>query len=219
MLRVNVCVFLLAVAALEVGHHVLDAQPLGREEHDEVIEQVAGLVDESAVGAVHSLEGSLHSLLAHLLGHAVDAGVEERGGVAALGHLGPTLVDEVLQVAQKLEAHLVAVAKAGGHAQVAHSAVGYGLHQHGIAVAVHVDRHELQVVAAFLALGPQLVAGAAPEGHLLGLQRFFKCLVVHKAKHEHIFGARVLHDGRNQATHFVKVDIAVHLSNVYNFFV
>ena len=71
-------------------------------------------------------------------------------------------------------------------------------HQQRIAVAVHPQLHQAQGVAAGRSLLPQLVAGAAPEGHPSVLERGCQGLGVHVADHQDLAGGLVLDDRGHQ---------------------
>ena len=91
--------------------------------------------------------------------------------------------------------------------------LGLGDHQQGVAVAVQEQVLQLEPVAAGLALDPQLLPAAAPEGHPAGLQGQHQGFGVHVAEHQNRFGVAVLDDSRNQASTFFKINIHVVLLN------
>ena len=85
-----------------------------------------------------------------------------------------------------------------------------GLDKQGVVVAVGENLHHVEEVAAFFALGPQLVARAAIECHQLGVQRLLVGFLVHEAQHQHFLCHRILDDGRDEAVHFLKIQIHFH---------
>ena len=78
--------------------------------------------------------------------------------------------------------------------------------EEGVVVAVGGGGDDAQAIAAGFALHPQLLAGAAPEGDETGLQGFGIALGVEKAQHQHLAGARILHNAGREAVHLVKID-------------
>ena len=84
--------------------------------------------------------------------------------------------------------------------------------QQRIVVAVGGGGDDAQPVAAGFAFHPQLLAGAAPEGDKAGLQRLGIADGVEKAQHQHLAGARILHDAGHEAIHLVKIDCCVRCS-------
>ena len=84
------------------------------------------------------------------------------------------------------------------------------LQQHGVAIAIGCRRDHFQPVAGCLALGPKLVASAAEECDVPRPQRLFKRLPVHKAQHQHLAAAGILHNGGQQPLHFVEINFLVH---------
>ena len=81
------------------------------------------------------------------------------------------------------------------------------LAENGVVVAVGGGIGEAQAVAAGLALGPQLVAGAAVEGYVAGLKRLVERLLVHEAQHENLAVVGILNDGRGESPHLFKIDL------------
>src|SRR5262249_43945200 len=67
-----------------------------------------------------------------------------------------------------------------------------------------------QAVARRLALEPQLVAGAAEEGGVSGLDGLAKRLLVHEADHQDALRGVVLNNRRDQAVHFLEIQIHTH---------
>jgi len=195
------------VAGGELLNHLLDAQALGGEQHDEVVEHIGSLVDEAFIRAVAGLDAGFERLLAHLLGHAVHAVAEQAGGVGALRHLLVALVDEILQLGQEQQrAGLILLAPAGIGAGMAHRAMRRGLDEQRIIVAVYLDAHHIQEVAACLALGPQALAAAAVEAHTPALLRPGKGFFIHITQHEHLARSGILNNGGNQTAALLEVD-------------
>ena len=56
----------------------------------------------------------------------------------------------------------------------------------------------MEEVAAGLALGPERLAAARPEGHAAFGGAFLERLFVHVAQHQHLEGAVVLDDDREE---------------------
>ena len=195
------------VAGGEFLDDLLDAEALGGEQHDEVIEHVGGLVDEAFVGAVAGFEAGFKRFLAHFLGHAVDAIAEEAGGVGAFGHFLMALVDEVLQFGEEEDrAGFVGLSPAGICAGVADRAMRRGLNEEGIVITIDLDADDIEVVTAGFALGPEALAAAAVEAHAAGFLSSGVGFGIHVAQHEHLAGGRVLNDGGHQAAAFIEIN-------------
>src|ERR1035441_10583179 len=82
-----------------------------------------------------------------------------------------------------------------------------------IVVAVGGGGDDAQAVAAGFALHPQLLSGAAPEGDEAGLQGFCIADGVEKAQHQHLAGARILHNAGREAVHLVEIDCGVRIAH------
>ena len=196
------------VAGDQLLCHLLNAEALGSQQNDEVVEHVGSLVKQAVIRAVDGLDAGLQRFLTHFLGHAVHAVAEEGGGVGALRHLLTAFVDEILQLAQEHEGRsLVHIAPAGIRAGMADGADGIHLHQQGVVVAIHADVHQLQEVAAGLALHPQLLPGTAEKGDFARFQRLLVGLAVHVTKHQHLGRAGILNNGRHQAAALLEIDV------------
>src|SRR5665213_25419 len=91
---------------------------------------------------------------------------------------------------------------------VAHQSIAFddNAKQQRVVVAVGRGRDNAQPVAAGLALHPQLLARAAPEGYKSALQRLGIADGIQKTQHQHFAGARILHDARYEAIHLVEID-------------
>src|ERR1035437_10341211 len=85
--------------------------------------------------------------------------------------------------------------------------------QQGIVVAVGRGCDDAQAVAAGFALHPQLLAGTAPEGDEAGLKGFCIADGVEKAQHQHLAGARILHNAGREAVHLVEIDCRVRIAH------
>src|SRR5271170_3315597 len=97
--------------------------------------------------------------------------------------------------------------EAAHRALVAHQAVALDFHakEQRVIIAIGCGRDDAQPVAAGFALHPQPFPRAAPEGNEAGLEGFRVTLGIEKAEHQHLAGARILHDARHQAIHFLKI--------------
>ena len=92
-------------------------------------------------------------------------------------------------------------------------ALDHDAKQQRVVVAVGGGGDDAQAVAAGFALHPQLLAGAAPEGDEAGFQGFGVADGVEKAQHQHLAGARILHDAGDQAVHLVEVDCCMSIAH------
>ena len=147
----------------------------------------------------HGLDDGLHSLLADLLRDLVHAAVEELRGVGAFGHLGVTSPDDALQVADETFGFGHGLSEAGFRPRVAGRAVGDDADEQRVAVAVGGHRHDVEPVAAGLALGPETLARAAVKRDAAFGEAFFIGFAVHVAQHEDLEGAVVLNDGGDES--------------------
>lgn len=196
---------------LKFAGQVFDAMALGRQEDDEVIQQVGTFIDEAVVRAVAGLDDRFHGFFAHLLCHLVDAGAEEAGGVGTFGHFFVASADEVLQGLEKEDRLFIFLAPAGVRARVADRPLGVYLDEQGVVVAILLDGDNVQEISAFLAFGPKAVPRAAEEGHLAALHGAAIRFLVHKAQHQHFGRVGILYDGGNKPVHFIEVQIHVFL--------
>ena len=113
------------VTLTQFGGHLLDAHALAGEQHDEMVEHVRAFVDKAFGRAIGGFDDKFQSLLAHLLGHAVETVAEKACGVRAFGHLAVALLDEVLQLREEQQRiAIVGLAPAGVGARVANRSFG-----------------------------------------------------------------------------------------------
>ena len=73
-------------------------------------------------------------------------------------------------------------------------AVGAGLDEQGVAIAVDVHIHYVEVVTAGLALGPKGLACATIEGDTAFGLCLLKSFLVHVAEHQHFEAVGILDD-------------------------
>ena len=108
------------------------------------------------------------------------------------------------------EAFVVAGVEARHGAAVTGGAIGAGLDEEGVAIAIAIHLHDVEEVAAGLALGPQALAGAAIEGDTalgLGLLEGF---LVHVAEHQDLEAVGILYDdGKQSVGCLAEVEILV----------
>ena len=157
------------------------------------------------VGAVGGLDNGFEGLFANLLGYLVDTILKESGGVAALGHLLVSHIDKVLQLSKECHSAIVLLAPAGVGACVACGTIGCGFYQQCVVVAVNDDVNQMQEVAAGLAFGPKAITTATPEGYFACFDGLIVGLLIHVAKHQHVFGLGVLYNSGNQPATFFKI--------------
>ena len=176
-------------------------------QHHGMVGKVGKLVD--GLGLVVGLAGDddLGALLAHLFEDLVDAFLEEVGGVGAFGAL---LIAAHQHVVQTVQAELVAVialpdflGEAGIGAQMAGRTFLFHHDHQCVVVAVGGDGDDVLVIAAGLALEPQLLTGTAPEAGQTLLHGNGKTFTVHVRQGQDLLGDSVHHDGGDQ-TLFVK---------------
>ena len=119
--------------------------------------------------------------------------------------------DRPLERGQRLERRPgleLAAVKAGPLAGVARRTGRLDQRQQRVAVAVVADRPDRLRVARRRALVPQLLARAAEEVHLARLARAPQRLGVHVGERQHLAGAPVLDDARDQPA-LVECDLGV----------
>ena len=187
------------VPARQLFFEVGDRASGGFEQHEQVVDEVRSLVDHRLAVLGHGLDDGLHSLLADLLRDLVHAAVEELRGVGAFGHLGVTSPDDALQVADETFGFGHGLSEAGFRPRVAGRAVGDDADEQRVAVAVGGHRHDVEPVAAGLALGPETLARAAVKRDAAFGEAFFIGFAVHVAQHEDLEGAVVLNDGGDES--------------------
>lgn len=183
-----------APTLFEVG----DRASGGFEQHEQVVDEVRGFVDHRLAVLGHGLDDGLHGLFADLLRDLVHAAVEEFGGVGAFGHLGMTAPDDALKVADEAFGLGHGLPEAGFRACVAGRAVGDDADEQRVVIAVGGHRHDVEPVAAGLALGPQALARTAVKGDAAFGEALFIGFAVHVAQHEDLEGAVVLDDGGDE---------------------
>ena len=106
---------------------------------------------------------------------------------------------------------MVAFAEAGICTGVADRTGRDGLNQERVLVAILQDIDNLEEITTRLALGPELLPGAAIESNLAGLYRFLIGFFVHEAQHQDFARVVVLYDGGNKAAHFLKIQFHIHV--------
>jgi hypothetical protein len=84
------------------------------------------------------------------------------------------------------------------------------LQEKRVATAIDGRGNQLEAVSRRLSFGPKPVASAAEERHLAATERVRAGVAIHKAEHQHFPGRGILHDGRRQALHVVKIYFPVH---------
>ena len=77
--------------------------------------------------------------------------------------------------------------------------------EQGVIIAIDLDIHEVEEVTTCLALSPKRIARAAPESHLLRLERLGERFLIHVTEHEHILGHGILNNGRYETATFRKI--------------
>ena len=86
------------------------------------------------------------------------------------------------------------------------AAVKFHAHEQRVAVAIHAQFAQHQLLAAGFALGPQLLARAAVKRDEAGLLRERQRLAVHESQHQDFAIRVVLHDRRDQPVLFFEVE-------------
>ena len=174
------------VAFHEFTSHVFYAKALACEEHDKVVKHVRTLVDKAFVAAVCGFDDEFQSLFSHFLSHTIQAVLEERGCVAAFGHLFVSLLNEVRELGQEEQRiRFILFAPTGIAACVTSRTVGFSLNQQGIIVAIALYIDQVQVVTTGLTLCPKAPAGTAEERNKPGVLCLLQRFLVHKHVQDH----------------------------------
>ena len=177
-------------------------------EHEEVVEKVSGFVEIALAIAIDGFDDGFHGLFAYLLGNLVHTLTKEVGGVGTFGHLGVAILDAGFEGTE--ETFVVAGIEARHRAAVAGGAVGAGLDEEGVAIAIGVHLDYVEEVTTGLSLGPQGLAGAAIEGDTtLGLA-LLEGFLVHVAEHQYLEAIGILYDdGKQSVGCLAEVEILV----------
>ena len=106
------------------------------------------------------------------------------------------LLNEVAQFRKEHQGvGCVVLSPASAGSCVAGGTIWVGLNKQGIFITVHLYVHHMQQVSAGLALGPQALSAAAPEGYQSAFNGLVVCFLVHVTQHQYLLGAGVLYDG------------------------
>src|SRR3954470_66967 len=192
-------------SAATAKEHLLgvpEPQPARREQHEQVVQHVGGLLGHALVGLLSRRAGDLLGFLLDLLADVRRVGQELRG-VRALLRVGPALGQRALEAGQRLVERgrlEVSLVEAGPRPGVAGGAGRLDEREHGVAVAVEPQRPDGLRVAARRALVPQLLPRAAPEMQLAGALRGLDGLGVLVGEGEDLARAPVLDDARDEPT-------------------
>ena len=154
--------------------HVLNAQSLGGQQHDEVINHVRAFIDEALVCTVHRFDDRFQSFFAHFLCHAVQTVLEQTGGVRAFRHFAVSFLDEILQLGEEQQrVHPVLFAPAGVGAGVAYRAHRVYTDEQCVLIAVVFNGNYVQEVSAFLSLGPPFAHAFRERGAVMEKRGIF----------------------------------------------
>src|SRR2546423_3450476 len=190
-----------AATAIELLVGVCELEAARRHEDRQVVQDVRGLLRQPLVGLLRSRARSLVGLLAHLVADAWRIAQQLRG-VAALGPLLAPARDRPLEPWKGLVRRGwldLSVVEARALAGVAGRPGGLDERQHRVVVAVDAQLADALNVPGRLALVPQLVARPAPEVCLACCARTLERLPGHLGERQHLTGAPVLDDARDQS--------------------
>src|SRR5205085_6737681 len=193
--------------------HFLQAHAVGFEQHHGVVEQIGGLVRDLIAFSAQRGGDQLGGLLAHLLVPQRLVGEELRGVRPRRRGLLARFEDPFegrQRLARRGWSLLERVEEAGLRPRVTRGTRRIDAHQHRILIAVELHGLDPLRVAAGLALHPELIAAAAPEGRLASRERLVERLAVHPGEHQHLAGGGILHDRRHQA---VLIEFDVHVGH------
>ena len=173
-----------------------------------MVDEVGGFVDETVAVAIDGFNHTLDSLFAHLLSNLLHPFDKQTGGVGAFGHLTVATGDNVGQATHKT--FVFGRVETSGGATVTGGADGVGLDEQSVAVAVGIERHDVEIVAGGFTLGPEGLTCAAVEGDtafgLGAIEGFF----VHIAHHEHLERHGVLHHhGQKTVGAFREIEVGI----------
>src|SRR5437764_13455552 len=170
------------VTCAQLRHHRLEPEPAGREQNQNVIEEIRHLLDYLGVASPCRRERHLEPLLAHLLCDTLATAREKRGRVAAGGTCRTALCDDLFERGQEVDPagsgprHC---AEAAGGAPVTDRPAGSRGHEQRITIAIGRYALEVERVTRCLALLPQPLPAPAEEGHPTARARRLQGLAVH----------------------------------------
>ena len=131
-----------------------DAVAFADQKYKKVIDQIRGLVDHPFIIPFHGLDDGLDGLLADLLCHSRDPGLEQGCGVGLLRHPLVTAFDHAFKLADKTETGRHGVPPTGLRAFVADRPVRNGADKKGVRIAVYRNGDKMKEVAAGLPFCP-----------------------------------------------------------------
>ena len=131
-----------------------DAVAFADQKYKKVIDQIRGLVDHPFIIPFHGLDYGLDGLLADLLCHSGDPGLEQGCGVGLLRHPLVTAFDHAFKLADKTETGRHGVPPTRPRAFVAGRPVRNGADKKSVRIAVSGDGDQMQIIAAGLPFCP-----------------------------------------------------------------
>src|SRR2546421_1367379 len=197
------------VTCAQLRDHLLEPEAAGREQNQNVIEEIRHLLDHLGVASPCRRERHLESLLAHLLCDTLATAGEKRGCVAAGGMYRAALCDDPFERGQEVDptgsgpGHC---AEAAGDAPVTDRPAGSRGHEQRITIAIGRYGLEVERVTRRLALLPELLPAAAEEDYPTPRERCLQSLAVHVTEHQDGAGVRVLHDRGQESSAFGEIE-------------
>lgn len=195
----------LLVAFFEFTHDVIEIDAGVFPHDEEMIEEVAGLIDDFFFVLVLVGDDDFRGFFADLLVDLVFAFALQIVRIGLILRMGAAVFDffkEGVKDGETACFFLIlplgeASEEAGGVVCMAGGAIGNDLHDEGVCIAVYEDFLYVLEVGRFFALVPELLAASGEEPCLACLDGFLEGFLIHVRHHEDLAASGVLHDGRH----------------------
>ena len=193
----------LLITFFEFTHDVIEIDA-GIFPHDEeMIEEVAGLIDDFFFVLVLVGDDDFGGFFTDLLIDLVFAfalqivriGLILRMGAAVFDFFKKGMKDRKASCFFPVFPLCKASEEAGGVVCMAGGAIGNDLHDEGVCIAVYEDFLYVLEVGRFFALVPELLAASGEEPGLACLDGFLEGFLIHISHHEDLAASGVLHNG------------------------
>lgn len=197
----------LLVAFFEFTHDVIEIDA-GIFPHDEeMIEKVAGLIDDFFFVLVLVGDDDFGGFFTDLLIDLVFAFALQIVRIGLILRMGAAVFDFFKKGMKDCKAACFflilplgeASEEAGGIVCMAGGAIGNDLDDEGVCIAVYEDFLYVLEVGRFFALVPELLAASGEEPCLACLDGFLEGFLIHVRHHEDLAASGVLHNGRHKA--------------------
>ena len=177
--------------------NILQRVALRGQQYDVVVHQVSSFAEEKVPVVILGFDDEFNGFFTYFLGNSINATGQELAGVAFFARVVPPMLDGAFEVVQEFS--LVDFAPTGVCAGMASRAIGAGLYEEAVLVAVGGDADEVEKVLTAFSLSPQALLRTTEEGDFTRFQGFVECFPVHIALHQHHTGVGILYDGGQEA--------------------